>query len=69
MKNKLEVIRQDNIQKCWGCDGTSYIVPDTAIVKLPVKNPCKICEGTGLYNETSYIHIVNGIAFSGDSLK
>jgi len=59
MKNKLEVIRQDNIQKCWSCDGKGKI--ENII--------CSICNGKGTYNEATYIHIVNGIAFSGDTVK
>jgi DnaJ-class molecular chaperone len=30
---------------------------------------CKTCNGTGIYKENHYIHIVNGIAIDGDSLK
>lgn len=58
-KNKLEVIKVDNIMKCWTCDGKGKIE----------EKSCLTCEGTGIYNEASYIHIANGIAFSGDTIK
>jgi len=58
-KNKLEVIKIDNIMGCWTCEG-----------KGKIKNiVCPTCEGTGTYNEASYIHIVNGMAFGGDTIK
>ena len=58
-KNKLEVIKIDNFMKCWSCEGKGIIK----------KNVCSTCDGTGLYNEASYIFIANGIAFSGDTIK
>jgi len=61
-KDKLEVIKVDNIMKCWGCEGKGYINSNP-------KNKCKICEGKGKYNEASYIFIANEIAFSGDTIK
>ena len=69
-KNKLEVMKVDNIMKCWTCDGKGYIIPSFRNVPIfGFKNKCKTCKGTGLYNEYSYIHIVNGMAFRGDTIK
>lgn len=70
MKNKVEIIKQSNIMKCWSCDGKGYIIPPfNSIAIFGFRNICKNCNGTGVYDETTYIHIVNGIAFSGDTIK
>ena len=69
-KNKLEVIKVDNIMKCWSCDGKGYITPSFRNIAIfGFKNTCKTCKGTGKYNEASYIHIANGMAFGGDTIK
>ena len=68
--NKVEIIRKEDKQKCFGCDGKGYIVPSFRNITIfGFKNKCKTCNGTGIFIETTYFHIVNGICFSGDTLK
>lgn len=50
---KLKVIKKIMKDTCWVCKGKK----------------CKVCHNTGMWEESIYYHIVNGICFSGDSLK
>ncbi len=69
-KNKLEVIRKVDKQKCYCCEGKGYIIPSfRGFTIFGFRNKCKTCNGTGIFEETTYFHIVNGICFSGDTLK
>jgi len=59
-KNKIEVIRQkDSDAKCYICGGTGKIK----------EGLCIACKGTGIFVDTSYILIANGIAFGMDTIK
>ena len=59
MKNKLEVQTKILEFKCYTCSGKGSVD----------KKPCKVCGATGIYLETFYYHIVNGMCFSGDTIK
>lgn len=55
MKKKLEVITKIDKRKCYCCQGKD--------------KDCRACGGTGIYEDKSYIFIVGGYAYSGDTLK
>jgi len=55
MKKKLEVITKINRKQCYICKGED--------------KSCRACEGTGVYKDKTYFFIVNGYAYSGDTLK
>lgn len=55
MKKKLEVIEKINRKQYYFCKGKD--------------KDCKICDGIGIYEDKIYIFIVNGYAYSGDTLK
>jgi len=55
MKKKLEVITRINKAKCYICKGKD-------------KN-CRACGGTGIYKDKTYFFIVDGYAYSADTLK
>jgi len=56
MKKKLEVVTKINRKKCYLCEGKA--------------KTCRACGGTGIYEDKTYIFIVNGkYAYSGDTLK
>lgn len=58
-EKKLEVIKQVLEFPCYRCSATGKV--DNLY--------CPICQGSGIYKENHYIHIVNGMAIDGDSLK
>jgi len=55
MKKKLEVITKVNKSECYICKGSD--------------KDCRACNGTGIYKDKTYFFIVNGYAYSGDTLK
>jgi len=59
---KLEVIKKIIKTPCYCCSISQYGKT------IPRKN-CKTCNGTGIYKENYYIHIVGKYAFGGDTIK
>lgn len=62
-ENKVEIIKKEIDLECYVCDGTGNIKEEN------ITRSCPICQGTGIFKDYIYFHIVNGICFSGDSLK
>ena len=58
-KNKLKIIKKRLKSLCYSCEGTGKIG----------KKKCRTCNGTGIYKENYYIHIVGKYAFGGDTIK
>ena len=61
MPKKTKIIKKEIDLKCYICNGTGIDE------NYPIR--CSACDGTGIYKEYAYYHIVNGICFSGDTLK
>jgi len=58
-EKKVEIIRKEILNECYRCKGTGEVD----------NKPCITCEGRGVFVESFYYHCVNGICFSGDTLK
>ena len=73
-EKKIEIIKKEIDLTCYICDDYDCI---------PVKNikseieeetkdsvmKCPTCNGTGIFKDYIWYHIVNGICISGDTLK
>jgi len=55
MNKKLEVIKRVTKRQCNFCQDKN--------------NDCKVCNGSGIHKDYSYIMIVGKYAYSGDTLK
>jgi hypothetical protein len=76
MQNKVQVIEEILENTCWKCEGKGILYTkccsgiDCACKGLPIySQDCDVCNGSGIYKETHYIFIRNGIAIDGDTLK
>ena len=77
MKNrKLKVICEELEMTCWKCEGKGTLFTnccdgrDCACKGLPIYySECDMCNGTGIWIEKHYYHIVNGICIDGDTVK
>ena len=61
----MEIIKWKLKNPCYVCNGTGFH-PGKRVNKSVV---CKTCHGTGKYSQNHYIHIVNGVAIDGDTIK
>lgn len=61
-KEKVKITKKEIELACYVCLGTGFI-------DLSCNNICPLCKGTGIFKDEIYFHTVNGICFSGDSLK
>lgn len=63
-ENNFKIIREIKSSKCYKCDGQGMILNNTKQYIW-----CNVCDGTGQYKENYYYHIINNIAFDGDTIK
>ena len=66
-EKKIEVIKKEIDLECYVCLGSGQI--EDYSHHAPFNVSCPICKGTGIFKDYIYYHIVNGICFSGDTLK
>jgi len=68
-KKKAEIITNTRKTECWVCDGWgSHFSGKVKIIKTTPQSiisyikptKCKVCKGTGIYKEKSYIIIYKG---------
>lgn len=71
---KVEFIKKYNPTPCYHCDGIGYLTGPGIRRRKALRNPCKVCKGTGEWVEDTFDLIATQpdgqkIAFRVDGIK